>query len=174
MKPRKPLRSQMGWSSPDRIVVRGHDLPGELLGKIDLGGMAFLEILGRRSTPQEADVFNALLVTLVEHGMTPQAIATASVRPVAPSLELMLRRCDFTVNSERNRRSAITLLRRPKARSLSTCDSRELSASSSVATGACAGSSRQRDARSRPAASGCPLLRSIPFSASSGEVLHAA
>src|SRR5262249_58480476 len=36
--------------------------------------------------------------------------------------------------------------------------------------GACAGWWRQRDARSRPAASGCPLLRSIPFSASSGAV----
>jgi len=33
----KKLSSQMGWSSPDRIVVRGHDLPNDLLGKIDLG-----------------------------------------------------------------------------------------------------------------------------------------
>jgi citrate synthase len=82
--PRKPLRSQMGWSSPDRIVVRGHDLPGELLGHIDLGGMAFLEIMGRRPTPQEAEVFNALLVTLVEHGMTPQAIAARMVNLAAP------------------------------------------------------------------------------------------
>jgi citrate synthase len=84
MKPRKKLSSQMGWSSPDRIVVRGHDLPNDLLGKIDLGGMAFLEIIGRRPTPQEAEVFNALLVTLVEHGMTPQAIATRMVSLAAP------------------------------------------------------------------------------------------
>lgn len=84
MKPRKPLRSQMGWSSPDRIVVRGHDLPGDLLGQIDLGSMAFLEIIGRRPTPGEAEVFNALLVTLVEHGMTPQAIAARLVNLAAP------------------------------------------------------------------------------------------
>jgi citrate synthase len=84
MKSRKKLSSQMGWSSPDRIVVRGHDLPNDLLGKIDLGGMAFLEIIGRRPTPQEAEVFNALLVTLVEHGMTPQAIATRMVSLAAP------------------------------------------------------------------------------------------
>jgi citrate synthase len=84
MKPRKKLSSQMGWSSPDSIVVRGHDLPNDLLGKIDLGGMAFLEIIGRRPTPQEAEVFNALLVTLVEHGMTPQAIATRMVSLAAP------------------------------------------------------------------------------------------
>lgn len=84
MKQRKPLTSEMGWSTPDRIVVRGYDLPGELIGHIDLGGMAFLELTGRKPTTQEADVFNALLVTLVEHGMTPQAIATRLVNLAAP------------------------------------------------------------------------------------------
>lgn len=84
MKSKKPLKSEMGWSSPDRIVVRGCDLTTDLLGKIDLGSMAFLEITGRRPTPQEADVFNALLVTLVEHGMTPQAIATRLISLAAP------------------------------------------------------------------------------------------
>jgi citrate synthase len=84
MKMRKPLKSEMGWSTADRIVVRGHDLPNELIGHIDLGGMAFLEIMGRRPTAQEADTFNALLVTLVEHGMTPQAIAARLVNLAAP------------------------------------------------------------------------------------------
>jgi hypothetical protein len=31
----------MIWSTPDRIVVRGFDLVGDLLGKVDLGDMAF-------------------------------------------------------------------------------------------------------------------------------------
>ena len=84
MKTRKPLRSEMGWSTVDKIVVRGHDLPNELLGKIDLGAMAFLEIIGRKPTTQEAEVFNALLVTLVEHGMTPQAMATRLVHLASP------------------------------------------------------------------------------------------
>jgi citrate synthase len=84
MKTRKPLRSEMGWSTAERIMVRGYDLPNELIGHIDLGGMAFLEIMGRRPTVQEAEVFNALLVTLVEHGMTPQAIATRLVNLAAP------------------------------------------------------------------------------------------
>ena len=74
----------MGWSTIDKIVVRGHDLPNELIGQIDLGSMAFLEIMGRRPTVREADVFNALLVTLVEHGMTPQAIATRMISAAAP------------------------------------------------------------------------------------------
>lgn len=80
----KPLRSELGWSTPDRIVVRGKDLPGELLGKINLGDMAFLELTGRVPTPQESTVFNAILVTLVEHGVTPSALAARLTYAGAP------------------------------------------------------------------------------------------
>ena len=80
----KPLRSDLGWSTPDRIVVRGKDLPGELLGKINLGDMAFLELTGRVPTPQESTVFNAILVTLVEHGVTPSALAARLTYAGAP------------------------------------------------------------------------------------------
>jgi citrate synthase len=66
----------MGSSTADRIVVRGHDLVEDLIGKVSLGDMAFLELKGRLPTPPESTVFNALAVTLVEHGMTPSAIAT--------------------------------------------------------------------------------------------------
>ncbi|HYY61300.1 MAG TPA: citryl-CoA lyase, partial [Burkholderiales bacterium] len=37
---RKPLKSDLGWSTVDRIVVRGKDLPGEILGQLNLGDMA--------------------------------------------------------------------------------------------------------------------------------------
>ena len=84
MSDQRPLRSDMGWSTPDKIVVKGFDLTKDLLGKIDLGAMAFLEITGRVPNAKEADVFNALLITLVEHGMTPHAIATRMVHMAAP------------------------------------------------------------------------------------------
>src|SRR5262249_10208239 len=72
---RKPIRSDLAWSTPDRIVVRGKDLPGEILGKVNLGDMAFLEITGRLPNEKESRLFNAMAVTLVEHGLTPSAIA---------------------------------------------------------------------------------------------------
>jgi citrate synthase len=75
VKPTKKLKSDIAWSTADRIVVRGHDLVEELLGKASLGDVAFLELKGRLPTKQESIVFNALTVTLVEHGMTPSAIA---------------------------------------------------------------------------------------------------
>lgn len=72
---RRTLRSDIAWSAPDRIVVRGYDLAGELIGRVNLGDMAFLEIMGRLPTPGESAVFNAMLVALVEHGLTPSALA---------------------------------------------------------------------------------------------------
>jgi citrate synthase len=75
MKPSKPIRSELGWSTPDRITVRGKDLPNEILGHLNLGDMAFLELTGRVPNANESKLFNALVVTLVEHGITPSALA---------------------------------------------------------------------------------------------------
>ncbi len=46
MRQTKPIRSETGWSTSDRIVVRGLDLPNQILGKLTLGDMAWLEITG--------------------------------------------------------------------------------------------------------------------------------
>ncbi len=69
------IRSDLAWSTSDRIVVRGMDLPGEILGKLNLGDMAFLELAGRVPDQKESVLFNAMVVTLVEHGVTPSALA---------------------------------------------------------------------------------------------------
>ena len=71
----KPIRSDLAWSTVDRIVVRGKDLPGEILGYLNLGDMAFLELTGRTPDERESKLFNAMVVTLVEHGVTPSALA---------------------------------------------------------------------------------------------------
>lgn len=73
----------MGWSTADRIVVRGHDLV-ELIGNVSLGDFAFLELKGRLPSAEESIVFNAIAVTLVEHGITPSAIAARMTYLGAP------------------------------------------------------------------------------------------
>jgi len=73
---RKPrIKSGLGHSTADKIFVRGYDLTEELIGKVPLGDVAFLELKDRLPTPQESVMFNALVVTLVEHGLTPSTIA---------------------------------------------------------------------------------------------------
>jgi citrate synthase len=82
-RPRRRLRSDLAYSTPDRIVVRGHDLAG-LIGRVSLGDFAFLELKGRLPTPAESAVFNAITITLVEHGVTPSALATRLTYHGAP------------------------------------------------------------------------------------------
>ena len=81
---RKTLRSDLAWATPDRIFIKGYDLCEELLGKLSLGDMAFLEMMDRRPTTEESNVFNAMALTLVEHGLTPSAIATRMTLAGAP------------------------------------------------------------------------------------------
>src|SRR3954471_18044209 len=71
----KTLQSDMGWSDTTSITVKGRNLMTDIMGKLNLGDFAFLEIQDRLPTPGESIVFNAMLATLVEHGMTPMVIA---------------------------------------------------------------------------------------------------
>ena len=71
----RKLKSGLGRSTTDQIFVRGHDLTEDLIGKVSLGDVAFLELKGRLPSHQESVMFNALVVTLVEHGLTPSTIA---------------------------------------------------------------------------------------------------
>ena len=71
---RKKLKSDIVLVETDKITMHGLDLCQDILGKVNLGDMAFFQLEGRMPTPQESTVFNAITVTLVEHGMTPSAI----------------------------------------------------------------------------------------------------
>lgn len=74
MPTRVALQSTMARTTADSIRVKGHDLCQDILGKLSLGDMAWLEIFGSQPSEAQSAVFNALLVVLVEHGMTPMAI----------------------------------------------------------------------------------------------------
>jgi citrate synthase len=81
---RTEIRSDIAWSTPDRIVVRGRELTTEIIGTVDLGSMAFLTLTNRLPTDAEARLFNAIAVTLVEHGLTPSVIAARMTYMGAP------------------------------------------------------------------------------------------
>ena len=81
---RKQIKSDLGWSTADRIGVYGKDLPNEILGHLNLGDVAFLALTGRTPNPKESKLFNAMAVTLVEHGLTPSAIAARMAYVGAP------------------------------------------------------------------------------------------
>lgn len=78
------IRSDIAWATPDRVVVHGYDLPNDILGTVNLGDFAYLELFKTLPTQQESVVFNALVVALVEHGLTPSALVTRLTALGAP------------------------------------------------------------------------------------------
>lgn len=78
------IRSDIAYSTPDRIVVRGKDLSNEILGQMNLGDFAYFQLTGKTATPEQSRMFNTLLITLVEHGITPSAIAARMTYAGAP------------------------------------------------------------------------------------------
>ena len=80
----QPMRSSIAWSDAESITVRGMSLTDEILGHFNLGDMAVLQITGRPPSPKESTVFNAILVTLVEHGLTPSSMAARLTYTGAP------------------------------------------------------------------------------------------
>ncbi len=69
------LRSSIGRSTPDSITVRGRDLAGELMGKVTFTELAFFLTAGRMPSAGETRLFDAALVALADHGLTPSVLA---------------------------------------------------------------------------------------------------
>ena len=65
----------MGTLTTDTITVRGYDLANELIGRIDVAELFYLEVVGRLPTPVQSRLLSALIVAIAEHGMMPSAIA---------------------------------------------------------------------------------------------------
>lgn len=76
--------TQIATSSSDDITVRGRSLTRELIGKLTLTEMMCLTILGEVPDAHHIAAIDACLVALVEHGLTPSAIATRMVYSSAP------------------------------------------------------------------------------------------
>ena len=69
------LRSGIGRSTPDAITVRGRDLATELMGKVSFTELSFFLTANRMPSPGETSLFDAALVALADHGLTPSVLA---------------------------------------------------------------------------------------------------
>ena len=68
----------------EAIFVRGRSLVDEVIGRMGFTEMIYLMITGKTPGDTEVKVIDAVLVTLMEHGMTPSAIAARMVYSSAP------------------------------------------------------------------------------------------
>ena len=76
--------TNIATSTTDDVFVRGKSLCNDLIGKLTFTEMTFFQITGRTPTPGQTRVLDACLVTLMEHGLTPSAMATRLVYSSAP------------------------------------------------------------------------------------------
>jgi citrate synthase len=66
------------------VYVRGKSLCDDLIGKLTFTEMTYFHVVGRAPTAAETAVLDACLVTLMEHGLTPSALAARLVASSAP------------------------------------------------------------------------------------------
>jgi citrate synthase len=66
------------------IWVRDYDLTADLMGRVSFTDMIFLLIGGRLPSPDDRVLLDAVLNALVEHGLTPSAVASRLTYAIAP------------------------------------------------------------------------------------------
>jgi citrate synthase len=77
-------RTAICTADEDTIVVRGHDLCKELIGKLTFTDYFFLLLTGQRPTPGALAVLDATLVAIAEHGLVPSVQASRMTFAAAP------------------------------------------------------------------------------------------
>ncbi len=69
------MHTAMGSTTPETITVCGMDLADDIMGKISFPDLAFRMVAGRLPDERESRLFNAVLVSLADHGITPTVLA---------------------------------------------------------------------------------------------------
>jgi len=78
------VKTEIGYTTIDAIVVRGLDLSKEIIGKFDFIDMIYHTTFERMPTAREKTMVNAILVTTADHGITPSSLAARLTYAGAP------------------------------------------------------------------------------------------
>lgn len=80
----QPPTTELCTHSLTGMSYRDRDLVNELIGERSFTDVMFTQIMGRRPRPVDLRIVDAVLITLMEHGLTPSAIATRLIYMSAP------------------------------------------------------------------------------------------
>jgi citrate synthase len=78
------LATEIASNDLHHIWIRGIDLTADIMGRLSFSDVVFLLIQGRIPEARERRLLDAVLVSLVEHGLTPSAIVARINYSVAP------------------------------------------------------------------------------------------
>lgn len=76
--------TKIAHHTTEAIYVRGASLVDDLIGKVTFTEMMYFQLLGAKPTPAQTRILDAVLVTLMEHGLTPSAIVSRLIYDSAP------------------------------------------------------------------------------------------
>lgn len=68
----------------DSIMVRDRNLVTDLMGQVTFPEMIFIQMLGETPSKAQVEILNAVMVTIMEHGLIPSAIVTRLTHRGAP------------------------------------------------------------------------------------------
>ena len=77
-------QSAICGSDDETIVVRGHDLCNELIGRVSFTDYFWLLVTGQRPSAMASHVLDATLVAIAEHGLVPSVQASRMTLAAAP------------------------------------------------------------------------------------------
>jgi citrate synthase len=80
----KKIVTGLGKPEIHRVLIRGHDLTKDLVGKITFSDMTYLMLVGRFPNDGERRMTDALLTILVEHGMVSSVVSARLCYSTAP------------------------------------------------------------------------------------------
>ena len=78
------FRTGIGTSDADSITLMGRDLATDLMGNVTLTELTFLIVQGRMPSAEETRLFDAILISLADHGLTPTVLAARLTYTGAP------------------------------------------------------------------------------------------
>ena len=77
----KSLKTAVSRVEKDKIVTRGYNQRA-LIEKIRYGDMVFLLLKGRLPSLKESKIFNYVLVSFCDHGVTPPSTQLCNLRSI--------------------------------------------------------------------------------------------
>jgi citrate synthase len=83
-RPNIPASTSLCRHNCEEIYYRERNLVQELIGRHSFTQVLFYQILGREPEPAECSIVDAVLVALMEHGLTPSATAARLVYTGSP------------------------------------------------------------------------------------------
>jgi citrate synthase len=78
------ITTEIASTDTHHIWIRGHDLTAEVMGEMTFADVVFLLVAGRTPDRRDRRLVDAILVSLVEHGLTPSAMVSRVTHTVAP------------------------------------------------------------------------------------------